>query len=306
MALTTTSIFNPGLSEMLNKIGENRFVGTQILPIRNVGLSNGQYPVFSSEVFDNDASKARAPGSKAARIDFGYGQQDYACKQFMLEAPLPDEDANKASQDGIDDVTAALAMKLQRNLMVGHERRVASIVYNAGFNSTAQTGATMATSATAKPIVTIQNAVERLNANGFYDNLALIIETGLWNAFLNTDDVRKIFNGAGIYNNRQVLLDAIGVQQIILCPTRYNAAAKGQNANRTKVWPTDKYLVAQVGGGDFANGGIGRTLAYSPDGGAFTAETYREESVKSDILRVYNSVDEVVINTNAGELIITA
>jgi hypothetical protein len=306
MALTTTSIFNPVLSEMLNKIGENRFVGTQILPIRNVGLSNGQYPVFNAEVFDNDASKARAPGSKAARIDFGYGQQDYACKQYMLEAPLPDEDANKASQDGIDDVTAALAMKLQRNLMVGHERRVASIVYNAGFNSTEQTGAAMSTSATAKPIVTIQNAVERLNANGFYDNLALIIETSLYNELLNTDDVRDIFNGAGIYNNRQVLLDALGVNQIILCPTRFNAAAKGQNASRSKIWPDDKYLVAQVGGGDFANGGFGRTLAYSPDGGAFTAETYREESVKSDILRVYNSVDEVVINTNAGELITTA
>ena len=306
MSLTTSATFNPVLSEALNKIGENRFVGTQILPFRLAGTKTGTYPVFDSEQFDNDASKVRTPGSKSARRDFAYSSQTYSCKQYMLEGLLPDEDESKANDDGISDVQAALGQKLMRDLMVGHERRVSTLLYAAGFTSTAQTGAAMSVSATAKPIVTVQNAVERLNANGFFDNLALVIESSLYNEFLNTDDVRDIFNGAAVYTNRQVLLDAMGVQSIIICPTRYNAAAKGQNASRTSIWPTDKYFVGQVGGGDFANGGFGRTIAYAADGGAFTAETYREESIKSDVLRVYNSVDEVIINTNAGEIITTA
>ena len=269
-----------------------------------VSTKSGEYPVFESEQFDNDWSEERRPGTPSKRRDFAYDQGDYQCKQYMLEGTLPDEDRSKANDDGISDVEATLAMKLRRDLMVGHERRTEDLIYNASFNSTGAT-ATVG-SANARPIKDIQNAVERLQANGHQDNIALIVEVGLWNGILNTDDVRKIFNGAAVYNNRQVLLDAFGIQDIIFCPTRYNASAKGKTASRTRIWPTDKYMVASIAEGDFSAGGMGRTLAYSEDGGIFTAEAYRDEGVKSDILRVYNSVDEVVINTTAGEIITSA
>ena len=302
MSLTTSATFNPILSEALNKVGGNKFVGLSILPVRNVGTKSGTYPVFDADHFDNDTSKQRAPGSKFARRDFKYSSQDFKCLQYGLEGVLPDEDETQANDDGVTEASGAIAAELQRDLMVGHELRVQEIVYGAAYNSTGAT-ASMSAGATAKPIKDIQNAVERLGGNGFNDNLALIIEESLFNEMLNVDDVRSIFNGNGTYTDRQVLRDALGVSQIIVCPTRYNSAAKGKSATRSKVWPTDKYLVAQVGGGDFANGGIGRTLAYSADGGIFTAEGYRDEGIKSDILRVYNSCDEVVINVNAGELI---
>jgi len=303
MSLYTSATFNPVLSEALNKIGENKFVGTQILPVRDVTTKTGQYPVFGDDQFDLNASVARAAGSAFARRDFAYGQQDYSCKQYALEGLLPDEDITKASDDGVSDSAAAIAQKLQRDIMVGHELRVAASINGAAFNATAQTGGAMSDELVAKPISSIQNAVERLNGNGFYDNLALIIETTLFNEMINTLDVRGIFNSSGQYTNRQVILDALGVNQIILCPTRYNSAAKGKAAARTKIWSDSTYFVGQVGGGDFANGGFGRTLAYSPDGGVFSAEQYRDEPIKSDVLRVFNSVDEAIINTNACEKI---
>lgn len=305
MSIYTSASFNPVLSEALNKVGENRFVGTQILPVRDIATKTGQYPVFGDDQFDLNASKERAAGSSFPRRDFAYGQQDFSCKQYALEGLLPDEDATKASDDGISDAAGAIAQKLQRDLMVGHELRVASAMNAAGFNAVAQTGGAMSAEG-AKPISTIQNAVERLQGNGFYDNLALIIEVSLFNEMVNTADVRGIFNGNGQYTDRQVILDALGVNQIIICPTRYNSAAKGKAAARSKIWSTDSYFVGQVAGGDFANGGFGRTLSYGPDGGVFTAETYRDEPIKSDVLRVLNSVDEVIINPNAAEKITSA
>jgi len=302
MSLYTSATFNPVLSEALNKIGENQFVGTQILPVREVATKTGQYPVFGDDQFDLNASKVRAAGSAFARRDFAYGQQDFSCKQYALEGLLPDEDVSQASDDGISDSAAAIAKKLQRDIMVGHELRVASTMAAAAFNSTAATAA-FSSKATALPIEDIQNAVERLNGNGFYDGLALIIETSLFNKMINTDDVRGIFNGNGQYTNRQVILDALGVSQIIVTPTRYNSAAKGKTASRSKIWSTTDFFVGQVAGGDFANGGFGRTLAYSADGGVFSAEQYRDEPIKSDVLRVFNSVDESIINTNACEKI---
>ena len=300
MSLYTSATFNPVLSEALNKIGENKFVGTQILPVRDIATKSGQYPVFGDDQFDLNASKVRAAGSAFARRDFAYGQQDFSCKQYALEGLLPDEDATQASDDGVSDASAAIAQKLQRDIMVGHELRVAAAMNAAAFNSTAVT-ASFNSKATALPIEDIQLAVERLNGNGFYDGLALIIETSLFNKMINTDDVRGIFNGNGQYTNRQVILDALGVNQIIVTPTRYNSAAKGKAASRTKVWTPGHFFVGQVAGGDFANGGFGRTLSYGPDGGVFSAESYRDEPIKSDVLRVLNSVDEVIINTNACE-----
>jgi hypothetical protein len=303
MSLYTSSTFNPVLSEALNKIGLNQFVGTKVLPVRDVATKNGQYPTFGEDQFDLNASKERAAGSLFARRDFSYGQQDYSCKQYALEGVLPDEDESKANDDGITDAKGAIAQKLQRDLMVGHELRVAAAMAAAGFTATAATGAMDGSGTTPTPIRDIQNAVERLNGNGFYDGLALIIETSLFNEMINTSDVRGIFNGNGQYTNRQVILDALGVQEIIITPTRYNSAAKGKAATRSKIWSDDSYFVGQVASGDFANGGFGRTLSYGPDGGVFSAEDYRDEPIKSDVLRVLNSVDEAIINTNACEKI---
>jgi hypothetical protein len=302
MSLHTSSSFNPVLSEALNKIGENQFVGTQILPVRNVGVKNGDYPVFGDDQFDLNASQIRAAGSSFARRDFDYTKQSFACKQYALEGVLPDEDETEAATNGISDSAGAIAQKLQRDIMVGHELRVSALMNSAGFASTAVT-ASFNNAGTAKPIKDIQNAVERLNGNGFYDGLSLIIETGLFNKMINSDDIRGIFNGNGEYTNRQVMRDAFGVGNIILLPTRYNSAAKGQTASRSKIWAEGHFWVGQVAGGEFSNGGFGRTLSYVQDGGVFTAETYRDEPIKSDVLRVYNSVDEVIINTNACEKI---
>jgi hypothetical protein len=306
MSVSSTETFNPILSDALNKIGPNQFVGTRILPPRFVLTNKGDYPVFESSQFDNDTSKPKAPGAAYPRTDTQYGLATFKCQKYGLEHAFPDEDQNQSQDDGIDDIKAMRGVQLMRDLMVGHERRVSALMQAAAFNSTAQTGAVMATSATAKPIVTIQNAVERLSANGFTERLALIMESGLFNAMLNTDDVRDIFNGAGVYTNRQVLLDAFGVNEIIICPTRFNSAAKGKDGSRSKVWPTNQYYVAQVAGGDYANGGFGRTMAYTPNGGLFSAMEWRDENHESDILRVFNSVDEVVINVNACEKITSA
>jgi hypothetical protein len=304
MSLTTSASFNPILSEALNKIGENQFVGTQILPIRNAPTKNGDYPVFDDDQFDLNASQERSSGSAFPRRDFDYSKQSYACKQYALEGVLPDEDASLASDNGVSDAAGGIAQKLQRDIMVGHEIRVSNLMESASFNSEDTIGAVeYSDTSSAKPIQDIQGAVERLNANGFYDNLSLMMEISLFNEMLNTDDVRGIFNGNGQYTNRQVLRDAFGVSNIIILPTRYNSANKGRSATRASIWPDDSYFVGQVAGGDFSNGGFGRTIAYSADGGAFTAETYRDEPIKSDVLRVYNSVDEVIINTNACEKI---
>ena len=151
MSLSTASTFDPILSEALNKIGANQFVGTRILPVRNSSVKNGDYPVFDDAQFDLNASSVRAPGSAFSRRDFDYTKQSFACKQYALEGLLPDEDEVEAAENGISDAAAAIAQKLQRDLMVGHELRVASLLQSASFE-TAATSAAMSDQSAATPI----------------------------------------------------------------------------------------------------------------------------------------------------------
>lgn len=297
-----TAVFQPVLAQALNALGDNRFVGTRILGTYQSPVSEGGYPVFGAEQFDNDQSKKRAPGSAFARNSFDYDEQTFKTTQYGIETKLPDEQRNKATQDGLNDIAATISDMDARNVMVGHEVRVSTLLYGASFNSTAATDA-MSSAATAKPIVDIQNAVERLSNKGFMDRIALVIEQSLYNELINTDDMRNITNGAGSYPNGELLRSIVGVDEVIICSANYNTAAKGKSASRSKIWPTDKYFVGQVAGGNFSAGGVGRTIAYNPNGGLMSVESYRDEKVKSDILRTYNEVDEVIINTNAGELI---
>ena len=133
------------------------FVGTQLLPIRNAPTKNGDYPVFGDDQFDLNASKVRSSGSSFARRDFDYEKQSYACQQYALEGVLPDEDASLASDNGISDAAGSIAQKLQRDIMVGHELRVAALMTGAAFTGTPATQ--VMDNAGATPIIDIQNAV---------------------------------------------------------------------------------------------------------------------------------------------------
>jgi hypothetical protein len=63
--------------------------------------------------------------------------------------------------------------------------------------------------------------------------------------------------------------------------------------------------VAQLADGPFVNGGIGRTAAYEGRGSGvqFTSETFRTEQPPASVVRVRHTVDELIINDVAGEVI---
>jgi hypothetical protein len=200
------------------------------------------------------------------------------------------------------EIVTVSSNQLADDLMVGHEIRSANAVANAGFNSTAATSA-MSVVASAKPINDIQLAVLRLNANGIFNRINLVMEASLYQEMVQTDDMRNLINGSGItvLDTAQVAR-VLGVEGIVICNSRYNSAKKGQTASRSKIWSTTKYYVAQIANGPLSNGGIGRTLTYNArHSGTFITETYRTEQPPASVVRVRMNTDELIINANAGE-----
>jgi len=300
---SSAASFQPVISEAVNAVGRNRFAGAIVLPFYAVDQSHGKYSKITAAQFDNDITKPRAAGSNFAQTSSEFTAATFECLEYGAENSLDDLDIASAESDAQLDITTVAANQLADDLMVGHEIRVANALSGASFTSTAATAA-MSVVASATPIADINNAVLRLNSDGVFDRIHLIIEASLYAEMLQTDDMRNLINGSGnmVWAKDQVAR-VLGVDEIVIANTRYNSAIKGQSASRSSVWPTTSYYVAQVADGPFVNGGIGRTAYYSARGGTFTSETFRTEQPPASVIRVRMNADELIINAAAGETI---
>lgn len=303
MFASSAASFQPVISEVVNEVDRQDFVGLQILPQQPVGVRKGKFVKIVSSQFNNDVSKPRAAGANFAQVTGEYEAATFECVEYGVENSLDDIAIAEAETDALLDIIAVAANQLADDLMVGHEIRVASALSGAGFTSTAATAA-MSVVASATPIADINSAVVRLNADGIRKNLNLIMEATLYQEMLQTDDMRNLINGSGsMFFSQDQVARVLGVDGVIICNTRYNSAIKGQTGSQAAIWPTTSYYVASVADGPLSNGGVGRTLSYTARGGDFVSETYRTEQPPANVVRVRNSVDEIILNANAGETI---
>jgi hypothetical protein len=301
---SSAASFQPVIAEAVNEVDRQQFVGARILPFQTVGSKSATYAKIKAAEFDNDISKPRAAGSNFARTSSEYESATYECIEYGVENSLDDLDLAAAETDAQLDIATVAANQLADDLMIGHEIRTANAISGAGFNSTAATAA-MSVVATATPIADITNAVLRLNANGIFSGIRLIMEASLYAEMLQTDDMRNLINGSGsmFYSEDQVAR-ILGVDSVIVCNTRYNSAMKGQTGSRSKVFSDTTYYVAQVADGPLSNGGIGRTLYYNArQSWQFVTETFRTEMPPASVVRVRMTTDELIINDFAGEKI---
>ena len=300
---SASATFQPIISEVVNEVDRQQFVGTQVLPILTTSNQKGKYVKIVSSQFDNDISKPRAAGSNFAQASGEYESATFECVEYGVENSLDDLNIVEAASDAQLDIATVSANQLADDLMVGHELRVASALSASGFTSTAATAA-MSVAGSATPINDINNAVLRLNQAGIFNNINLIIEASLYQEMVQTDDMRNLINGSGtMFWAQDQVARVLGVDGIIIAKTRYNAALKGQTGSRSDVWPTSSFYVASIAGGPLTNGGIGRTMAYAARGGAFVSETYRTEQPPANVVRVRMNTDELIINANAGQII---
>ena len=85
---SSAASFQPVISEAVNAVGRNRFVGSQILPFYGVDKSQGKYPKINAAQFDNDITKPRAAGSNFAQTSSEYTSATFECLEYGAENAL--------------------------------------------------------------------------------------------------------------------------------------------------------------------------------------------------------------------------
>jgi hypothetical protein len=194
---------------------------------------------------------------------------------------------------------------------LSHEQRVSAATFNtSNFDSANSTVAyTAANLATIDFIEDVKIRLNALRARGEYPN-TMVIPRGVWDRVRKADLTAKFFFGS-LGGGKNVTLDMLMgefmLQSIKIADAVVDTADKGQTPSVSYIWANTHVWIGDVKGGDFGGGGAGRTLVWSGDtgGSTFVSETYRDENIRSDVLRVRSNMDEKVVSSKAGTLIVT-
>ena len=293
------------------------YIARQVFPTVEVASQAGNFGKIPLDQLLQNRDTKRAPGSGYARGKFKFAPATYACEEHGAEEPIDDREA--AMYADYFDHELVAAQRSRAPVLRNAEQRVADIVFGStwtggGASLTTDISALpWATIATAKPLDNVEAAVQKVYDNsGLWAN-ALVINRKVFRNLRNCAQVidRIASSGAGSRTlasdiTAQMLSEAFDLPYIIVAGGSKNTANEGQTATPAQIWSSTYAMVCKIAtGSDFREPCIGRTFHWNGDGSDIDAtfETYRDETIRGDVVRHRHDVDEVMLYAQAGHLL---
>jgi len=318
MYSNTAAVFRGDIAGLLEqaKDWETTLVGTRVLPILNVPVRAGQYPSFKlkeGQLLKNDV-KNRAPYSAFARGTRAYNYESFTALEYGYEEAV--DDTVTADISRFFDAEVIAAKLARRKLLLAHEIRVAAKIFDTStFTSTnSGTAYTTANLATFDVGLDVQDALDRMLANGESTaNARVVMSAPVWTRIRASTKFQNRLRGMGISSDTilnastTAAAEVFGVAEVLIGRSSYDSAPEGIAYSSSNVWSNAYIWVGNVtdSGAGYFGGGAGFTLNWSEYGPAVGVFTYRDETIKSNIVRAAHYVAEKVVNSNAGQLIAT-
>jgi len=291
------------------------FAGMQVFPVLDVPMKSGIFGKIPLEQLLQNRDTARAPGSGYSRGKYKFETASYACKEHGAEEPIDDTEREMYAE--FFDAELIATARARSAVLVNAEKRIADAV----FNTTTWTGAPLTTTVTnewddasnATPITDVEAAVAKVyDGSGLWPN-ALIINRKVFRNLRNVTQIVNRITASGAGNPAkatdvtvQMLAAVFDLPYIIVAGGTHNSANEGATATPAQIWSNEYAMVARIATtSDFKEPCIGRTFHWAADGSQPMGiiETYRDEPVRSDIVRHRHDVDELLLYAEAGHLL---
>lgn len=321
MASPSTSLatLRPELGSLMEfDLEANRagFIANRVAPVMEVAKASGQYGVIPIEQLLQAAiDTKRAPGAPYPRNKFTFTYSSYACEEHGAEEVVDDKEA--ALYSDYLDAELISAQRALNAVLQNREIRWASTV----FNASTWTGSSLTTavsnewddSANATPIVDVKAAKMKIYMGCGVEPNALIIPYSVYQNLRVCAEIKDALEsgGAGIPTDLSAigpaeLARALDIQQVIVAKCLKNTANEASAISLSEIWSGEYAMVARVAtSSDMREPCIARTFHWGADGSTVggTVESYRDEVVRGDIIRVRHDVDEIVMYKEAGHLL---
>lgn len=304
-----------GLEEFDLAMDRLGFIGHRVLPVLEVAKQAGVFGKIKLEQLLQNRETKRAPGAGYARGKWEFTTDSYACDEHGAEEPVDDREARMyAEYFSAEMVSAARALDM---VLRNAERRVSDLI----FNATTWTGAALTTgitnewddAANATPITDVNAACKKVwDGCGLWPN-ALIINRRVFRNLRACNQVMDIIASSGAGSSKkasEITIDQLAgvfdLPYILVSGSAKNTAAEGQARSIAPIWSDEYAMVARIAESqDVREPCLGRTFHWGEDGSSIggTMESYRDETVRSDIIRARHDVDEKVLYVEAAHLL---
>lgn len=295
------------------QMSDDFFVGIRAMPPLGVDAKSGTYPklqISTGELLTNSATERSTDGAYG-EVTRQWTTDNYDCVDRGLEERVDDAQARDAAR--WFNLEATAAKLVLRQMMLAHELRVATALFNAATFGAATNSAvayTEANLATISFVSDVLAAIERCRNNGTNPD-TIVLSSTVYNRVRRANLVQNFVTGSigkGSEVTGSTLAQAFadeGIKQVLIGKARYNAAKKGQAHSATNVWGNSLAWVGKANQGalDAKEGGAGFTFFWNQEGGLFVTETYREERRRGNIVRVRQNTAEKIVDATAGTLI---
>lgn len=262
----------------------------RLFPRVVVSKQSDKYYIWDKgQMWRRSIRKKRAPGAAFDRAGLTLSTDSYISEQYPLEYPLPDEVI--ANQDAAVDVEMAATDWLydQTMLEMEYQWATAYMTTSAGWGSGTKTAKWSTTSTPVKDVAgavrTIRSSLGASASHRFVGLGGTIVETALIG---NADIAGRIqyVQRAGAADIRAALAAVLGLDDLIIADRVYNTAKEGATASYSNVIDDDFLIVAVPNSPGLMTPAAGYTFCWDEGGrGDMYIERYRDETIKSDILR---------------------
>lgn len=291
------------------------FIGTRVLPGKAVAKPSGTFGIIPVKELLQTPDTKRAPGSGYARGRFKFTQQAFACVENGYEEVVDDNEA--AIYSDYFDAEMVAVERARSMVLRSQEGRAAAAVFNTttwtGASLTTAIGLPWSTPATGVPITDVMTAAAKVwLGSGLWPN-ALILDRQAYRAAIRTAEVIAVIHSSGAgapvsprLITPAMLAAAMDLDMVIIAGTPKDTANEAAAATIASVWNKTQAMVARVAvTDDIREPCIGRTLFYNEDGAELggTVESYRDEPVRGEVVRVRHQTQELIYYKEAGHLL---
>ena len=288
-----------------NMYGAGDYIGLNAMPLRGVDAKGGTFGKINFAQQATGATIKRAPGA-------GYGRQireattdTYNCEEYGIEEVV--DDSEKENLSRYFDAEQDAALSATGVIRGEQEARLAAILFDdsSTFTSYKTDGTDWSTVATGTPIDDIRTALqgmkEQVNGSLNGARLVALCHDTIANYAVATDQVRDALNlGQNGFATRDAGLAALaaatGLDAIYASSAQWDGSA---------IWTATKFGIYVVSdGGTQSIPQVGRTFMWTSDAADNAlVESYRDEPIRSDVVRVRQNVDEKLFTARAGHIL---
>lgn len=288
------------------------YVLVRSVPTVTVSKEAGKIPALNDDHY-RLAHDLRQLGGRAGTIDLDYGQISYSADERSLEFPV--DDRLRGLQDDPIDVERDATMALADRLRLRMEYNLATLFSTTANYASGHTNATARNwSTTGDPIGDVQDAIATIvgetgiSPNSIYG----VCSYSLFRHLKSHSDIKAVYanttpGASGAANlTAAAVASALGLAGLEVVTAVYNTAKEGATASFSYVFPETHFAVYVKRQPSLFSPNFAMRLAPSipglPRGADVAGDRYRDESIKSDVIRATVIADEIVGRSRYGYL----